>query len=143
MREWLTMFHIAVVVVDPFTWESSWVLETAGRVLVNYRDADCRIAWIVTGTADEAAQFLGPWSERILTFADPDREAVKALGLERLPAFVHINQDGTVAGAAEGWDPYEWRTIAEELSRRMSWSVPALPQAGDPGAFEGSPALSS
>src|SRR5215210_1664815 len=106
------MFHLVFVVVDPFTWESSWLLDTTGRIFETYRGADCRVAWLVAGTADEASTFLGPWAEEFLTFADPDRVAVKALGLEKLPAFVHINQDGTLAGAAEGWDPYEWRPIA-------------------------------
>ena len=80
---WLTTFHLAVVILDPYTYESAWLLETAGRILDNFREADCRIAFVVTADADDAREFLGPWAQRILTFADPDRDLVKALGLER------------------------------------------------------------
>ncbi|MCB1017467.1 MAG: hypothetical protein KDB10_20440 [Acidimicrobiales bacterium] len=141
LAEWLTTFRLVAVVVDPFTWESSWLLETAGRILRTFADADCRTAFVVTGNADEARQFLGPWTERILTFTDPDRAAVRALGLEQLPAFVNIAQDGTLAGVAEGWQPDEWRAAAQDAGRVLGWSTPVIPANGDPGPFEGSPAL--
>jgi hypothetical protein len=129
------------VVVDPFTNQSAWLLETAGRILSTFEQADCRIAWIVTGTPEEAREFLGPWSREILTIADPEREAVKGLGLEQLPALIHIGLDGTVIGAAEGWEPDQWRAVTEQLARAMSWSRPVVPAAGDPAPFAGTPAL--
>ncbi len=141
LAEWLTTFRLAVVVIDPFTWESSWLLKTAGRILSTYADADCRTAFLVTGNEDEARQFLGPWTERTLTFTDPDRAAVKALGLEHLPAFVHLAQDGTLVGVAEGWKAAEWSEVAQGLTRVLKWSTPVIPANGDPGPFEGSPAL--
>lgn len=141
LQTWLTMFHLVTVVLDPFTNESAWVLPTAARVLTNYEEADCRVAWVVTGTADECRQFLGPWSAEILTFADPDREVVKAMGLERLPAIVHLGMDGTVINAAEGWDPAEWRGVTDALSSITGWNRPLIPTPGDPGPFPGSPAL--
>ncbi|OWY60383.1 hypothetical protein B7486_69480, partial [cyanobacterium TDX16] len=76
LSEWLTTFQMAVVALDPFTHESAWILETAGKMLQHYRGADCRVAWLVTGTDDEAKRFLGPWANEVLTFADPDRKAV-------------------------------------------------------------------
>jgi hypothetical protein len=141
IREWLVTFHLCTVVLDPFTNESSWLLETAGRFLATYAAADVRVAWIVTGTEAEARQFLGPWAERLLTFPDPDREVVQAFGLTELPALVHLNTSGAVEGAAEGWDPDEWRAVADNLSRILSWTRPVLPGPGDPVAFAGSPAL--
>ncbi len=141
IRGWVTTFHLAFVALDPYTYESAWLLETAGRILRHYDQADCRVAWVITCTAPEARQFLGPWADEILTFVDPDREVVKAFGLELLPAFVHVRQDLSVAGAAEGWDPPAWREVAAELSRVMSWSRPVIPAAGDPAPYEGSPAL--
>ncbi len=90
--------------------------------------------------ADDARTFLGPWADQVLTLVDPDRQVVKGLGLERLPALVHIRQDLTVVGAAEGWDPDEWRAVTDHLARMMSWSRPMLPEPDDPGPFEGSPA---
>lgn len=141
VEEWLTNFHLCVVVLDPYTNESAWALESAGRVLEHYAAADVRVAWVVTAPADDAVRFLGPWAERLLTFADPDRDVVKGLGLAQLPALVHVNMSGAVEGAAEGWDPDAWRDVCENLSRILSWTVPALPVAGDPVAFAGSPAL--
>lgn len=141
LAEWLTTFRLVTVVIDPFTWESSWILDTAGRVLRTFADADCRVSWLVTGDAAQARQFLGPWADEILTFADPDRTVVKALGLEHLPALVHIAQDGTLIGVAEGWDAAEWHEVTQELSRLLSWSNPVLPAHGDPGPFAGTPAL--
>src|SRR5690606_40739296 len=108
--------HLAAVVLDPYTYESAWLLETAGRILEHFRGADCRIAFVVTADADDAREFLGPWAERVLTFADPDRELVKALGLDELPAFVHLRHDRSVAALAEGWDPAAWREATGERS---------------------------
>ncbi len=105
IAEWVTTFQLAAVVLDPFTNESAWILETAGRILTHFREADCRVAFIVTGTADEARQFLGPWADKVLTFADPDRATVKGFGLNELPAFVQVRGDLHLAASAEGWDP--------------------------------------
>jgi hypothetical protein len=140
LSAWLTTFHLAAVVLDPYTYESAWLLETAGRILDGFRGADCRVAFVVTAEADESREFLGPWAQRILTFADPDRELVKGLGLNELPAFVQLRHDGQVAGAAEGWDPPEWREVASRLAREMSWTRPLIPAVGDPAPYAGSPA---
>lgn len=141
IAEWLTTFQLAVVVLDPFTNESAWLLETSGRILTHFTGADCRVAFIVTGTADEARQFLGPWADKVLTFADPDRIAVKALGLNELPAFLQIRGDRHVAAAAEGWDPIEWRAATQALARNMSWSAPLIPAPDDPTPYAGSSAV--
>jgi hypothetical protein len=139
IAEWVTTFHLALVAVDPFTYESAWLLEEAGRILDTYSAADVRVGWLVTGSADEARQFLGPWAEKLLTFTDPERQAVKALGLEQLPAFVHIDMAGQVASAAEGWQPDEWRSAIAELALTLSWTQPSIPGPGAPGPFRGSP----
>lgn len=142
VEEFLTIFDLCIVVLDPFTDESAWLLETAGRILETFEQADVRVAWLMAGaTAGECRMFLGPWADRIMTFPDPDRVAVRAFGLARLPALVHIGIDGTVVGADEGWHPAEWRRITAELAKRMAWLPPAIPVAGDPGAFDGSPAV--
>jgi len=140
IAEWLTTFQLAVVVVDPFTNESSWLLDTAGRVLLHFREADCRVAFIVTGSADEARQFLGPWADKVLTFADPSRASVRGLSLNELPAFLHIRGDRTVAAAAEGWDPEEWRKVAASLAEDNSWTTPIIPEGNDPSPYAGSAA---
>ena len=75
------MFHLVVVAIDPYTHESAWLLETAGRILTAFHGADCRVAWLVRAPAQDAVAFLGPWAERVLTFADPDGTAITALGI--------------------------------------------------------------
>src|SRR5262245_39035331 len=102
--DWVTLFPLAVVVLDPFTYESAWLLEEAGRILSSFTAADVRVGWLVTATAGEAREFLGPWADTLLTFVDPERVAVKALGLGTLPAFVLIDMSSKVAAVAEGWD---------------------------------------
>ncbi len=137
----LTTFHLLFVALDPFTNQSAWILPTAGRILQSFEQADCRIAWLLTATADECRQFLGPWATDILTFADPDRVAVKEFGLERLPALVHVGMQGKVEGAAEGWHPAQWKAVTDRLGKTLSWQGPNFPTSKDPGPFEGSPAL--
>ncbi|MBV9953368.1 MAG: hypothetical protein JO291_15550 [Acidimicrobiia bacterium] len=139
LEEWVTTFHLLLVVIDPYTDQSAWILETAARVLGNFREADCRVAWLVASDADDARTFLGPYGDRTLTLIDPDRAVIRGLGLEWLPALVHIRQDLTVVGAAEGWHPAEWASIAENLGRIMRWSRPLIPGSLDPSPFDGSP----
>ena len=141
VEQWLTTFHLVFVALDPFTYESAWILPTANRVLLGFQEADCRIAWLVAGTPEECRAFLGPLSQEILTFSDPDRSAIKAFGLERLPALVHVGTDGSVIGSAEGWDPAAWRAVTVALAKMMAWTAPNIPVAGDPGAYPGSPAM--
>lgn len=139
-REWLTMFPLMLAVIDPYTYESSWILETVARLFRSYQAADCRLAFLATADADGTRNFLGPLTDEFLAFADPERKAVKSMQLETLPAIVLLRQDGTVGGAAEGWNPESWRPVFEELSDIASWSRPILPGPGDPVAFAGTPA---
>lgn len=141
VMEWLTTFHLASVVLDPYTNESSWILRTATRVLQEFRDCDVRINIIVTAGADDAAAFLGPLTDDFLVFCDPDRAVVKAMGLEQLPAFVLTRVDGVVDSVAQGWHPEEWEKVADAIAEITKWSSIELPVAGDPVPFRGSPAL--
>ncbi len=140
VREWLTNFHLLLVAVDPYTSESAWVLDTANRIMAVFSEADCRMAWLVASDAEGARTFLGPLSRQFLTFADPDRVAVKAMQLERLPALVWLKTDLTIGGAAEGWDPAEWKAVCDNLAEVMSWKAPQIPERTDPAAFAGTPA---
>ena len=140
LSEWLTTFPLTVVVLDPHTAESARILHTAHRILVNYQGADCRTCWVLTCDSDGARRYLGPWAEQLLTFLDPDRHLVRALGLERLPAFMLVHQDGSVAAAAQGWDPRQWRTVAETVSAATRWNRPVIGSDADPAAYPGTPA---
>jgi hypothetical protein len=139
VREWLTTFHLLFVAVDPNGLRSKWIVPTAARVLSEYEQADCRVAWLVTGDAADARRLLGRWATEIMTFADPDLVAVKGFGIQTLPAIVHLNMDLTVVNAVEGWDPPAWKALTTELSRHMSWSRPHIPAPSDPGPFAGDP----
>jgi hypothetical protein len=65
-----------------------------------------------------------------MVFLDPDRTLIGSLGLEHLPAFVHIRQDTSVGAAAEGWNAAEWQKVAKEISGAMAWSVPDVAPPG-------------
>ncbi|MFZ4668779.1 MAG: hypothetical protein ACOYML_05735 [Microthrixaceae bacterium] len=131
------MFHLVAVAIDPYTHESAWILETAGRILTAFHGADCRVAWLVRAPAEDAVAFLGPWAERVLTFADPDGEAIEALGITEIPALVHVGTDASVIGRSNGWDPVEWKTITDNLADMMAWAKVPIPKVGDPVAFPG------
>lgn len=141
LEQQLKLFHLAAVVLDPFTHESAWLLQTSARILRNFAEADCRAALILTCDEDGARQFLGPLAEEFPTFVDPDREFVRAIGAKELPAFVHLALDCSIVGLAEGWDAETWRPIAENLAEVMSWTRPAIPQTGDPVPYPGTPAI--
>ena len=137
---WIGMFHLVFVAVNPRNERSAWIIGTTGRIFDTYDEADCRVAWLVAGGgAADARRFLGHWADDVLTFLDPDFEAVRAFGLATLPAVVHLGMDGTIANAVEGWDPPGWRRLTEELSRVLCWTKPPIPWPTDPAPFEGAP----
>ena len=139
LNEWLTTFPLLPVVLDPYTHESAWVLDTARRVLQIFIGADCRPCWIVTSGADDARRFLGPYADELLTFADPGGKVAAGLGVEHAPAILLVRQDGAVTAKAEGWNPDEWREVTESVVALTHWSRPTIPEAGDPVPFAGTP----
>lgn len=141
LEEWLTTFHLASVVLDPYTNESAWILETAARILRVFRDSDARVNFVLTCPLSQARAFLGPLADEFLVFCDPDRTFVRSLGLTSLPAFVFLRTDGTVQGAAEGWNSTEWRAVADVIAATTAWIRPNMPLPGDPSPFHGTPAL--
>ena len=141
LEEWVTTFHLASVVLDPYTNESSWILGTAARILDAFRGADVRVNLVVTCIADEARAYLGPLADRFMVFCDPDRAFVRQLGVATLPAFVFVRGDGSVQAAAEGWNPADWRRVAKSIASNTSWIAPTIPVAADPSPFHGTPAV--
>ena len=141
LSQYLTTFQLVMVVIDPFTTQSAWLLETAARILGTFGPADCRVGFLVAGDADECREFLGPHAQRFLVFSDADREMIKALGLAELPALVQIALDATLIDCAEGWRPSEWKRVVDGLARTLSWTAPKVPAPGDPPSFRGTPAL--
>lgn len=140
LEEWVTTFHLASVVLDPYTNESSWVLKSAARILDAFRGADVRVNLVVTCEADDAKRFLGPLADEFLVFCDPQRTFVRGLGVATLPAFAFVRGDGSVQAVAEGWNPAEWRQVAKVIADNTSWIAPTIPVASDPSPFHGTPA---
>jgi hypothetical protein len=117
---------------------AAWI-PVARRLFATFGDADCHCAFVVAGPETVADRVLGPAADEIMTFVDPDLELVHSLGLERLPAFVHLRQDTSLVAAAEGWEPREWQRVAREVGKSMAWSVPEVAGPGDPRPTPGWP----
>ena len=141
LHEWLTMFHMASVVLDPYTNESSWILDTAARIMRQFMGAAVRVNFLIACGPEDARTFLGPLANEFLVFCDPERTVIKSLGLSELPAFLLLQANGAVPAAAQGWNATDWKQVAEKIATLTSWSKPSLPAPGDPGAFRGTPAL--
>ena len=140
LKEWLTTFPLVPVVLDPYTNESARILHTARRILITYTEAGCRTCWVVTCGPDDAKRFLGPYAQELLTFADSDRRLTAALGIETLPAFAFVLQNGWVEASAQGWNPAEWRAVADAVSDLTEWRRPVIGDGQDPAPFAGTPA---
>ena len=138
VSQWLSMFHLLIVVLDPYRVESSAILDTAARILATFRGADVRTAFLCTADADATRRYMGPLADEFLAFADPDRTVVSAMELDELPALVVVNQAAELEGVAEGWHPHTWQDITDDLARIMAWTGPVLPDPADPPAFAGS-----
>lgn len=139
LDDWLTTFHLCLVVL-PGRPDASPYVRLGRRALDVFRGADCKTAFLVTGNEHGARRLLGPAVDQYVVFLDPERAFVKSLGLERIPAFVHLRADTTLVDAAEGWDPEGWHRVSEGLGRDMAWSHATYPQPGDPPPSEGWPA---
>jgi len=102
------------------------------------------LAIIVVPDRPEGSQFV-PVIERIFaTFgeSDADRAFVESLGLDRLPAFVHLRQDTTLVTAAQGWSPTEWQRVADQIAKHEHWTSPVVTGRGDPAPTPGWPIAS-
>ena len=124
-------------VIDPYTHESAWLLDTIKRIFHHYSGAGVRVAWLATGPADGVQKFLGPYAEEFLTFADPTGAAPKALGIETLPALALVRQDGEIVASAQGWDPEAWRSVTSALDELTGWTGLNIPGPKDPRPYAG------
>jgi len=132
------MFHLCLVVLPARPEGAAWV-PVGERIFKTFGDADCHCAFVVPAGEAVARRMLGGAEQRVMTFVDPDTAVVSSLGLERLPAFVHLRQDTTVVAASEGWDPHDWQRVAREVGKAMAWTVPEVAAPGDPRPSPGWP----
>lgn len=134
--DWTTTFHLALTVL-PGRPDASAFVRVGRRIADVLGGSDCRTAFLVVGNERAARRVLGPVADAYLCFLDPEGTVVAGFGLARLPAFVHVRLDTTLAGAAEGWDPEEWDDAVERLAKEMAWTKPLIPAPGDPRPFPG------
>ena len=142
LDDWSTMFHLCLVILPDRPEAAGWV-PVARRIFRTFGDADCHTAYCVTAAPPIAERILGDAASEALVFVDPDRALVQSLGLERLPAFVHLRQDTTLVAAAEGWDRREWQRVAREVGKILAWTVPEVSGPGDPRPTAGWAAAAS
>ena len=136
LAEWTTIFQLCLVILPDRPEGSRWI-PVARRIFATFGEANCHTAYVVPSTASVARRILGDAVDEAMVFLDPDRALVTSLGLERLPAFVHLRQDTSLGAAAEGWDPREWQRTAREIARSMSWIAPDLADLHDPPPTQG------
>ena len=137
--DWLTTFPMLVAAIDPYTLESSWVLDTVHRVFHHFAGAGVRVAWLSTADVDGTKRFLGPYASEFLAFADPDYASARALRLATLPALTLVRQDGSIAASAEGWDPNAWRDVSDAVTALTDWTAITIPGPKDPAPYAGTP----
>jgi hypothetical protein len=125
LDDWLTVFHLAAVMVPP-RLEAKAFNPVIERIFATLGDADVRATIWVAGPESMARKILGDLADRYLVLCDPDQGLATSLGLERLPAFVHLRQDTTLVAAAQGWSPSEWQKVADGIAKAQHWTSPVL-----------------
>jgi hypothetical protein len=141
LDDWATVFNLAVVLV-PDRPEASAFVPVIERIFATFGDSDVRTIVCVPSTAPITKRILGEYVDRWLVWCDPDGALPASLGLERLPAFVHLRQDTTLVTAAQGWSPTEWQKVADEIAKSQHWTSPVVSGRGDPAPTPGWPIAS-
>jgi hypothetical protein len=131
LDDWATVFNLAIVVL-PDRPEGSRFIPIIDRIFATFGDSDVRTIVCVPTTAAITKRIIGDAVDRWLVWCDTERAFVGGLGLERLPAFVHLRQDTTLVNAAQGWSPTEWQRVADEIAKHEHWTTPIVAGRGDP-----------
>jgi hypothetical protein len=136
LDDWATVFNLALVIL-PDRPEGTRFVPVIDRIFATFGDSDVRTIVCVPSTPGVARRILGDAADRWLVWCDPDGALVDSLGLERLPAFVHLRQDTTLVSAAQGWSPTEWQRVANEIAKHEHWTSPTVAGRGDPAPTPG------
>jgi hypothetical protein len=131
LDDWATVFNLAIVVL-PDRPEGSRFIPIIDRIFATFGDSDVRTIVCVPTTAAITKRIIGDAADRWLVWCDAERAFVGSLGLERLPAFVHLRQDTTLVSAAQGWSPTDWQRVADEIAKHEHWTTPIVAGRGDP-----------
>jgi hypothetical protein len=141
LDDWATVFNLALVIL-PDRPEARVFVPVIERIFATFGDSDVRTVVCVPSNAAVARRILGDAADNWLTFCDVDGALVRSLGLERLPAFVHLRQDTTLVASAQGWSPTEWQRVADDLARSQNWTSPVVAGRNDPPPSPGWPIAS-
>jgi hypothetical protein len=141
LDDWATVFNLAVVLLPARPEAAAWV-PVIDRIYRTFGDSDVRTTICVPATPAIARRILGECADRWLVFTDPDETLAKSLGLERLPAFVHLRQDTSLVTAAQGWSPTEWQKVAAAIAKSQHWTTPVVTGQGNPPPTPGWPLAS-
>ena len=136
LDDWATVFNLAVVLLPGRPEAAAWV-PVIDRIYATLGDSDVRTTVCVSANAAITRRILGDAASRWLTFCDPDQRLATGLGLERLPAFVHLRQDTSLVTVAQGWSASEWQRVADEIAKKQHWSSPHVAAPGNPRATPG------
>lgn len=131
LDDWATVFNLSIVLLPARPEAAAWV-PVIDRIYATFGDSDVRTTVCVAATPAITRRILGDAANRWLTFCDPDQRFAAALGLERLPAFVHLRQDTSLVAAAQGWSPTEWQRVADEIAKKEHWTSPLIAAHGNP-----------
>lgn len=136
-----TLFDLCLVVLDarrPSSWRG--LLPVVERIDGVLSGADCTVGVLLVGAEEtDADAMLGSLVDQTAVFVDPDGGAAEALGLSGTPALLWITTAPEVAALVQGWDPAAWRKVLDRMARKLAWSRPLLPQAGDPAPYPALP----
>ncbi|MGQ0826622.1 MAG: TlpA family protein disulfide reductase [Actinomycetota bacterium] len=141
LDDWATVFNLAVVLL-PARPEAAAFVPVIERIFATFGDSDVRTCISVTSNEAITRRIIRTAADRYLVFCDPDGGLAATLGLERLPAFVHLRQDTSLVTAAQGWSPSEWQRVADEIARTQHWTSPVVSGRGDPPPSPGWPIAS-
>jgi hypothetical protein len=141
LDDWATVFNLAIVLLPARPEAAAWV-PVIDRIYRTFGDSDVRCTVCVSATPAIARRILGDAADAWLVFSDPDEALAKSLGLERLPAFVHLRQDTSLVTAAQGWSTTEWQKVADEIARTKHWTTPIVAGDGNPAPTPGWPLAS-
>ena len=97
LDDWATVFNLAIVVL-PDRPEGAAFLPVIERLFATFGDSDVRTIVCVPSAPAIAKRIMGDDVDKWLVWCDPERAFVTSLGLERLPAFVHLRLDTSLVG---------------------------------------------
>jgi hypothetical protein len=134
--DWATIFSLAIVLL-PARLEAAAFVPVIDRIYNTFGDSDVRTTVCVAANPAITRRILGDAAQRYLTFCDPDHTLATSLGLQRLPAFVHLRQDTTLVASSQGWSASEWQKVADRIARHVHWSSPIVAGPRNPAPSPG------